>query len=62
MSAPIWSHPALARNRFYKEPRRNPNKKIGQCMPTTRSDYSPDEMEYEKRQDCEMQDEEELPF
>ncbi len=52
----------LAKHRFYREPPRNKNKVLSPCQTTTRGDYTPDELEYEDRQDCEMQPGEELPF
>jgi hypothetical protein len=63
MAATIFSHPAIVRNRFYKEPKRCDVKVLAPCMKMHNSDFSPDEMEIERAQRCsEMEDEEELPF
>ena len=63
MREQIWSHPAIARNRFYKEPQRKYNKAIGQHQSMTDNAITPDEMEYERHQECgDIGPEEELPF
>jgi hypothetical protein len=53
--------------KFYKEPKRVTSKAVSSHQPFVdktgqHSDYTPDELEYEDRQKCDMEDEEELPF
>lgn len=64
MTGTIYSHPAIARNRFYKEPATARTKELGPCMPMYNGNgLSPDELEIERTQRCtEMEDERELPF